>query len=79
MFGVLPEMEAESDRRTASDGAAFLGVPHGRDSPPMIEITLHTNMMAQFAEPVGGYDRCTWNDRILGSRSEMHWVPRGPR
>jgi hypothetical protein len=49
MFAVLPEMEAESDRRTASDGAAFLGIPHGRDSPPMIEITLDTNMMAQFA------------------------------
>jgi hypothetical protein len=47
MFGVLPEMEAGSDRRTASDGAAFLGLPHGRDSPPMIEITLHTNMMVQ--------------------------------
>ena len=65
MFGVLPEMEAESDRRTASDGAAFLVLTRGRDSPPMIEITPHTNMMAQFAEPVGGDDRCTWDDRTL--------------
>jgi hypothetical protein len=47
MFGVLPEMEAESDRRTGSDGAAFVGVPHGRGSSPMIEITLHMNMMVQ--------------------------------